>query len=434
VDLTHATGFGGEGWGDFHNPVAEVRGVGGWLAQFPHGVAVSSVIVGFPSPLGTIAGAAPGATIVPIGILSRFNTAWSSWSIAGILYAANLKGSGAIPGPMVINFSLQYHALGTPTLFRDAILYAISQGVLFVTIAGNFHPDDQVSFPGRMPECITAAAGGWRSEGLATDPWFLADVPEGDGSQVYVAPFSGRELPSTPPGSQIDVIAPGSFVYGEWLSGPGFSEGHQVAYDPIAEFIFGTSFAAPHVTGIVARMLEKNPALTQAEAQAILRSTALPVPSAPAGVVTGYQYIPFGWDERATGAGLVQGDAAVAATPLSQSAGPSAAARAGAASPDERHIAAGRAEELEPSVTLATVPGRLPAAWTIRGTGDATLAARIFDLQGRAVRRLPAGSLNGGRLEWDGARDDGSRALAGVYVLRVEGAGPALFAKGVIAP
>src|SRR5206468_11926376 len=46
VDLRYAAGFAAEGFGDFHNPLPAVRGVGGHLGLFPHGLAVSSVIVG----------------------------------------------------------------------------------------------------------------------------------------------------------------------------------------------------------------------------------------------------------------------------------------------------------------------------------------------------------------------------------------------------
>ncbi|HKQ97375.1 MAG TPA: hypothetical protein VJV75_05840, partial [Candidatus Polarisedimenticolia bacterium] len=62
VDLEHAVGFGAEGWGDFHATLNAVRGVGGHIGQFPHGLAVSSVITGFPSDGASVGGAAPGVT------------------------------------------------------------------------------------------------------------------------------------------------------------------------------------------------------------------------------------------------------------------------------------------------------------------------------------------------------------------------------------
>ncbi|HZM70957.1 MAG TPA: S8 family serine peptidase [Candidatus Cryosericum sp.] len=317
VDTEHAVGFGAEGWGDFHSTVKAVRGTGGHIGLFPHGLAVSSVIVGFPSELGPIGGAAPGVTILPIRVINQFNFGWFSWFTAGIMHVGRLKAEGALSGPVVINFSIQAH--NDSVILKSAIDYAISQGVLFVTIAGNFGPaDGSIAFPGRLPESITAGAVGWTKEGclppVCTTPWFFADVPENDPAQVYVATFSGREASPPPSPRAIDVLAPGSFVFGEWLFGPGFSEGREVAFDAVDNFIFGTSFAAPHVVGIVAQMLQKNPGLTQSQAEAILKSTALAIPASPAGLSTPFQFV-YPWGANATGSGLARGTAAVAATP-----------------------------------------------------------------------------------------------------------------------
>jgi subtilisin family serine protease len=317
VDLEHAAGFGAEGWGDFHNPVNAIRGVGGHIGLFPHGLAVSSVIVGFPSELGPIGGAAPGVKILPVRVINQFNFTWSSWCAAGILHVARLKAQGVLTGPVVINFSIWFG--GNPTILADAIDYAINQGVLFVTIAGNFGPSTgTISFPGRLPQSITAGAAGWKQQWCSppacTSPWFFADVPENDPNQVYVASFSGRESSPPPSPTRIDVLAPGSWVFGEWLFGPGFSEGRSMGFDAIDNFIFGTSFAAPHVVGIVAQMLQKNPTLTQAQAESILRSTALAIPPAPGGACTPNECV-FPWAANATGSGLARGTAAVAATP-----------------------------------------------------------------------------------------------------------------------
>jgi subtilisin family serine protease len=317
VDTEHAAGFGAEGWGDFHSNVNAIRGAGGHIGLFPHGLAVSSLIAGFPSEAGAIGGAAPGVTILPVRVLNQFNFGWFSWFAAGIMHVGRLKASGALPGPVVINFSIQ--AGSDSAVLKSAIDYAIGQGVLFVTIAGNFGPaDGSISFPGRLPESITAGAAGWTQEfcnpPVCTAPWFFADVPENDPAQVYVATFSGREAAFPPSPTAIDVLAPGSFVFGEWLFGPGFSEGHEVAFDAVDNFIFGTSFAAPHVTAIVAQMLQKNPGLTQSQAEAILRTSALIIPPAPFGVSTPVEPI-APWGANATGSGLARGTAALAATP-----------------------------------------------------------------------------------------------------------------------
>jgi subtilisin family serine protease len=317
VDTEHAAGFGTEGWGDFHSQVHAIRGTGGYIGLLPHGLAVSSVILGLPSDFGPVGGAAPGVTILPIRVLNQFNFGWFSWFTAGIMHVARLKEEGAIPGPVVINFSI--HTRNNTAITQSAIEYALSQGVLFVTIAGNFGPaDGSISFPGRLPQSITAGAVGWTKEGcgypVCTPLWYFTDVPENDLTQIYVTPFSGREASPPPSPTAIDVLAPGVFVFGEWLLRPGFSEGRQVVFDAMDNFIGGTSFAAPHVVGILAQMLQKNPTLTQSQAESILKSTALPIPANPTGVTTPFWHV-TPWGANATGSGLARGTAAVAATP-----------------------------------------------------------------------------------------------------------------------
>ena len=68
------------------------------------------------------------------------------------------------------------------------------------------------------------------------------------------------------------------------------------------------------MTATAAMMLEKNPALTQAQVENIIKSTALAIPPATGGgVIVGLGTQTWGAD--ATGAGLIQVDAAIAATP-----------------------------------------------------------------------------------------------------------------------
>jgi subtilisin family serine protease len=82
-------------------------------------------------------------------------------------------------------------------------------------------------------------------------------------------------------------------------------------------FLGGTSMSAPHVSGIVAMMVQKHGSLTAAQAEEILTSTAIPL---PAGSMTvrnpgGATSTTYTWADNATGSGLVTADAALGATP-----------------------------------------------------------------------------------------------------------------------
>src|SRR5439155_20248763 len=58
---------------------------------------------------------------------------------------------------------------------------------------------------------------------------------------------------------------------------------------------------------------------------------------------------------------------------------------------------------------------------------DASMELAVFDVLGREVRTLARGSVAAGvhRLDWDGRRDDGRAAGAGLYFARLRVPGPA---------
>jgi subtilisin family serine protease len=72
--------------------------------------------------------------------------------------------------------------------------------------------------------------------------------------------------------------------------------------------------AAPHVTGVAAQMLEKNPTLDQGQVESIMKSSALGI---PAGSMTVFDLSPtmdwytYTWGTDATGSGLIQANAAL---------------------------------------------------------------------------------------------------------------------------
>jgi subtilisin family serine protease len=210
---------------------------------------------------------------------------------------------------------------GFDVLQAAAIDHAIANGVVVVASAGNVGYEG-MTFPARHPPVISAAAAGWVAQWPPDDPtrveWLLRDVPESDPLQYFVWFFSSRALA----GEDLDVAAPGGMV-----AAPMTVNG-KVEYT----LFDGMSAASPYVAGVAALMLQKNPSLTQVQIESILESTALPLPSGchdltAAGLGPGdfptfgddanvhYFGTTYRWDSTATGAGLLQVDAALDATP-----------------------------------------------------------------------------------------------------------------------
>jgi subtilisin family serine protease len=171
-----------------------------------------------------------------------------------------------------------------------------------------------MSYPGAYPNVISVAAAGWVGEwrtcgstGLGADVnfwWVACNVPEpNSASNFYIADFSSRAKN----GQDLDVAAPGS-----WVLGP-----YQVSLGKTSYFfVGGTSQASPHVAGIVALMAQKNPALTAAQAETILQNTALPLPAGSRSITNiAGQPETVSWGNDASGSGLANAAAAVAATP-----------------------------------------------------------------------------------------------------------------------
>jgi subtilisin family serine protease len=275
-----------------------------------HGTHVTSTILGYNFPGATFQGTAPKATVIPVRFKAQhssntrpFGCGWySSMSAAGLIYYGVLKRDQLGSAPLVVNNSW---GGGADPLVEAAVNFALAQGVLLVASAGNAG-ETGMGYPGAYAQVISAAASGWIREWATPTWWFGLDVPEPTvAGDFYITDFSSRELA----GQDLDVAAPGS-----WVVGPFQLQRGQASWF----FLGGTSMAAPHVTGTVALMLEENPSLTQAQAEAILEGSAVPLGAGCRSVIT----VPGGttpeeicWGADATGSGLLDAEAAVAATP-----------------------------------------------------------------------------------------------------------------------
>ncbi len=270
--------------------------------QNSHGTHVTSTILGYFMGTRTINGVAPLATVIPVKVLNQNGSGWSSTVAEGIVYVADLKLSGALgAAPVVINMSL-----GGPVLDiieKAAVDYAIAAGVIIVASAGNSGTAG-MGYPGAYAPVISVAASGWVGEWTAASWWRTLDVVDPtDSDDFYITDFSSRQLD----GQDLDVAAPGSWVVGPYKTNSGMSTSFY--------YLGGTSMASPHVAGIVALMLEKNPTLTATQAEGFLEGSAIPLPAGCRSVVGPRGLAEYCWGTDATGAGLATADAALAAIP-----------------------------------------------------------------------------------------------------------------------
>lgn len=345
-----------------------------------HGTHVASTILGyfyrsnfdaaggFPLPPIIVRGIAPDVTIIPVKVLADYQVpalpkcddpgpmpaqksvfGTNEMVAAGIDYVTSLANAGY--KPIVINMSLG--DTSPSDVIEEAIDNAIAAGVIVVASAGN-EGEAGMGWPGAYPQVISAGASGWTGEwlkpGTAVDVanryrmWWLQDggaltpplfantgevVDPTMAGDVYVTDFSSRELA----GQELDVLAPGSWVRGPFPGLPGYSHlpwwskgiGDLVSVGNPGNFFYagGTSMAAPHVTSAAALLLEKDPSLTQAQVESILKSTALTIPDDDSRTIldnTAVATISWDTDCEGTpcdpvGAGLLQVDAAVNSIP-----------------------------------------------------------------------------------------------------------------------
>jgi subtilisin family serine protease len=271
--------------------------------QNSHGTHVTGTVLGYQMPTRQINGVAPMATVIPVKVLNQNGSGWSSVIARGITYIADLKKEGGpLEGePIVINMSLGGSRLDA--MEKAAIDYAIEQGVIVVASAGN-EGVAGMGYPGAYAPVVSVAASGWIGEWTSLTWWRTGNVPDPtDPDDFYVTAFSSRELS----GQDLDVAAPGSWVVGPYQTNSG-----QLSW----YFLGGTSMAAPHVAGVAALMLQKNPSIIQDDVETYLQDSAIALPIGCRNVNNGSGALAqYCWGADATGAGLVTADAALAETP-----------------------------------------------------------------------------------------------------------------------
>jgi len=345
-----------------------------------HGTFISTIAAGAANNTAGSAGIAFGVTILPIKVIDYRNDSDMEWIIKGIRLAAD-------QGADIANLSLGFPPV---RLFRllgykesvlahmfnplqDAVNYAQRRGTILVAAAGNFGAPE-VSLPAGYPGVIAVGATGpddtraaYSSYGPDVD--FMA--PGGDFGDV-----NG------------DHIQDGVF---ELSIKPYRSAGSLANPDSFDVFVqFGTSNAAPHVSGAVA-LLRSLGLRDQGVIEQTLRATAVNK------FQTTQAFDPL------YGNGLIQLDQAVRhpVGPTNQAAAIDGGALAA-------RIASGNPAR-----------GSASIAFTTRKSGP--VRVQVFDARGALVRTIEERTSQPGphALTWDGRGQGGSAAASGVYWMRL---------------
>lgn len=216
-----------------------------------HGAGVASVAVGYAP--GTLIGPAHGAQV--LGASTEYTSfernVEEDYFVAGLEW---LHRRGAD----VVNVSIGYNTFDEG---QDSYTPEDLDGDTGVTTRA-------VDRAAQLGMSVVVSAG---NSGCATPDscWYYVNTPADADSVITVgaitpdsslASFSSRG-PTADGRIKPDVVVPGTKVVAAWKDG-GYAR------------LGGTSFASPQVTGIVAQMLQVNPALSPMEVRRLLRQTA----------------------------------------------------------------------------------------------------------------------------------------------------------------
>jgi len=289
-----------------------------------HGTHVAGTIAGRTNNGLGVAGVAFNAKIVPARVLGKCG-GYASDIADAITWASGgtVSGVPANANPArVINMSLGGSG-ACDTTTQNAINGARSRGTVVVVAAGNSNTNVSTSNPANCSGVIAVAAtnrAGSRASYSNYGTLIDVSAPGGDSG-------TGGGILST---LNAGTTTPGADSYASYM---------------------GTSMATPHVVGVVALMLSKNPSLTPDQVESTLKSTARPLP----GTCTG-----------GCGAGIVDAAAAVAAAAGGGGGGTSI-------------------NETESNNTIATANSVTTTGTTVNGNIGSTTDADYFVVQ------LPAG-------------------------------------------
>jgi len=255
-------------------PITYVENVPNTDSTGGHGTHVAGIVGGTGARSGGLyEGVAPGASLIGYGsgaalflldTLGGFDYALTHQAQYGIRVITNSWGDTGDTGT----------AVDPNDPITIATKRAYDRGIVVVFSAGNSGPGE------------STITGNYKKA-----PWVIA-VAAGT-KQGTLADFSSRGVAGRSGSFTIDgerwtyedrptVTAPGESIISTRAIAPdgllGTDPSIPPAYQPFYTNLSGTSMAAPHVAGIVALMLDANPALSPLEVKQIIQQTATNIP------------------------------------------------------------------------------------------------------------------------------------------------------------
>jgi hypothetical protein len=204
---------------------------------FGHGTLVASVLG------GNTLGVAQDVRLHSVKVLDCGGGGSSSGIVDGIEWVTDHHIK-----PAIVNMSL---GGGIDNAIEDAIRASMAQkGLAYVVAAGNAGVEAKDTSPARIPEVITVGATNSNDHRAIWD--------------------NGR---ASNWGPSLDLFAPGDQIT---VASNLDENGNGVLDDTTDEPVNGTSFAAPHVAGVLARFLQLTPNVTPAALQGIVKNLATP--------------------------------------------------------------------------------------------------------------------------------------------------------------
>jgi serine protease len=247
-DFVSDTANSGDGDGRDANPT-DLGGKTGY-----HGGHVAGTIAARTNNTSGLAGVSWGAKVVPVRVLGSGGGTIAD-IIDGALWAGGVSvvGAPANPNPArVINLSLGGEG-PCSALEEEAFQTLKNKGVIVVVAAGNDNDDAGFFSPANCNNVITVGATGpTGARAPYSNYGSKIDVMATGGDTSQTIDFNGKPVPA-----------------GVWST---------LKDDETDNFIYaayqGTSMAAPHIAGIVALMLSKEPSLTPDQVLARLIDSA----------------------------------------------------------------------------------------------------------------------------------------------------------------